>query len=124
MGELMMRRRISKKNYGSKIFISIGLLLGGTWLYQFPIKKHIATRALYQLLEEEYQLTDYDIFISRVVKNTKSGRGGVSIFFMVRNSLYEYEYDYSLEENNWLRGYYVRRGNYRSCDTLIFNDEE
>ncbi|MDU4956193.1 MAG: hypothetical protein E6X16_11405 [Enterococcus faecium] len=125
MGELMIRRRISKKrNYCSKIFISIGLLLGGTWLYQFPIKKHIATRALYQLLEEEYQLTDYDIFISRVVKDTKSGRGGVSIFFMVRNSLYEYEYDYSLEENNWLRGYYVRRGNYRSCDTLIFNDEE
>ncbi len=121
----MMRRRISKKrNYCSKIFISIGLLLGGTWLYQFPIKKHIATRALYQLLEEGYQLTDYDIFISRVVKDTKSGRGGVSIFFMVRNSLYEYEYDYSLEENNWLRGYYVRRGNYRSCDTLIFNDEE
>ncbi|MGI8168699.1 hypothetical protein ACR0Q6_03135 [Enterococcus lactis] len=113
-----MRRRISKKrNYCSKIFISIVLLLGGTWLYQFPIKKHIATRAL-------YQLTDYDIFISRVVKDTKSGRGGVSIFFMVRNSLYEYEYDYSLEENNWLRGYYVRRGNYRSCDTLIFNDEE
>ncbi|OWZ86858.1 hypothetical protein A5848_000530, partial [Enterococcus faecium] len=61
-----------------------------------------------------YQLTDYDIFISRVVKDTKSGRGGVSIFFMVRNSLYEYEYDYSLEENNWLRGYHVRRGNYRS----------
>ncbi|MDU0990253.1 MAG: hypothetical protein E7A71_05520 [Enterococcus faecium] len=58
------------------------------------------------------------------MKDTKSGRGGVSIFFMVRNSLYEYEYDYSLEENNWLRGYYVRRGNYRSCDTLIFNDEE
>ncbi len=57
----MMRRRISKKrNYCSKIFISIGLLLGGTWLYQFPIKKHIATRALYQLLEEEYQLTDYE----------------------------------------------------------------
>lgn len=58
------------------------------------------------------------------MKDTKSGRGGVSIFFMVRNSLYEYEYDYSIEENNWLRGYYVRRGNYRSCDTLIFNDEE
>ena len=58
------------------------------------------------------------------MKDTKSGRGGVSIFFMVRNSLYEYEYDYSLEENNWLRGYYVRRVSYRSCDTLIFNDEE
>ncbi|MCO7396357.1 hypothetical protein NI447_03765 [Enterococcus lactis] len=80
MGELMMRRRISKKEITVLRFLFDRFTVRGTWLYQFPIKKHIATRALYQLLEEEYQLTDYDIFISRVVKDTKSGRGGVSIF--------------------------------------------
>lgn len=54
----------------------------------------------------------------------KSGRGGVSIFFMVRNSVYVYEYDYFFEENNWLCGYYVSRSSYRLCDIFIFNDEE
>ena len=47
------------------------------YVYQIPIKKYLAQRKLYELLEKDYRIERSDIQIDNIIRDTKSARGGI-----------------------------------------------
>lgn len=106
------------KNYG--IFAGITILLVSVYFYQVPLKKNLAEKKLYELLETRYGLDNDQISISNTLKDYKSARGGITIFFSVEGSYLNYQYDYSFKLDNWLESY-IEDGVTISCNKIIFD---
>lgn len=95
-------------------------MAAGFYLYQFPLKSYITQQKLYELLAEE-GVAKEDIQIQKVLKDYKSARSGYVMYFTVKESPLDYQYDYSFKINNWMRGY-VSEGTIYSSDKIIFNE--
>jgi hypothetical protein len=92
------------------------------YVYQIPIKKYLAQRKLYELLEKDYRIERSDIQIDNIIRDTKSARGGVLIRFKVKNSPYLYDYDYSFSKKNWIQGY-TKDGVYHNTEEIAVEEK-
>lgn len=96
-------------------------LIGGFYIYQFPLKSYIAEQKLYELLKEKQDIMKEDIQIEKIIKDYKSARSGYVIYFTVKESPLDYQYDYSFRDQNWMKGH-VSKGTLISAESIFFEE--
>ena len=109
-----------------KIWLTLGvfiMLIGGFYTYQIPFKSYLAQQKLYELLEEKQNIMKEDIQIEKIIKDYKSARSGYIIYFTVKESSLDYQYDYSFNDKNWMKGH-VSEGTLNSAENIIFEENK
>ncbi|MHC5248091.1 hypothetical protein [Enterococcus sp. LJL90] len=88
------------------------------YLYQFPFKKYIAVQKFYPMIEK-MGVPREKVVITKSLRDYNSQSDGVTIFFNVSNSSFDYQYDYLIKKEIWIRGY-VEDGIRINTDEIIF----
>lgn len=80
-------------------------------IYEFPMKKTIATNKFYRLLDVENSIKQNNVYDLNVFKSF-TPEYGYRFIFKVRNSNFEYSYTYKYAQNSWEKFYYDGNGHY------------
>lgn len=91
-----------------RILAGLLLLLGSIYFYQFPYKKYVVEQKLYTLLAEEH-VEEEDIQIDKVMKDLKTAGDGYTLYFMVEDYPYPFEYEYFFKREEWIKYYNINR---------------
>ncbi|MFD1902004.1 hypothetical protein [Enterococcus termitis] len=94
-----------------KYSLILVLFVASFLLYEFPVKKAIATNKFYHLLKVEDSIEKNSIYDLKIIKSF-TPEYGYHFVFKVKNSKYDYSFTYKYAQKSWEQYYYDGKGGY------------